>query len=80
MPEDAESQPVKRGPGRPRKVAAPKVDVSPPDEWKTSEPEPVAKSADPRIGQSCPSSWSSVGYGDGSTYRCENGKIVERVI
>lgn len=80
MPEDAESQPVKRGPGRPRKVAAPKVDVSPPDEWKTSDPEPAAVPVDPRIGQSCDPSWSSVGYSDGSTYRCENGVIVERVI
>lgn len=85
MPEDAESQPVKRGPGRPRKVAAPKVEVaSPPDEWKTNEPglepEPVSAPTDPRIGQSCDPSWSSVGYSDGSTYRCENGAIVERVI
>lgn len=79
MPEDAESPPVKRGPGRPRKVVAPKVEVSPADEWKTSEPEPVAEPADPRIGQVCDPGWSSVGYSDGSTYLCKNGKIVERV-
>lgn len=80
MPEDAESQPVKRGPGRPRKVAAPKVEVaSPPDEWKNSESEPAAKPVDPRIGQVCDPGWSSVGYSDGSTYLCKNGKLVERV-
>jgi len=78
MPE--ETIPVKRGPGRPRKTAvAPKVESTPPaDEWKTSEP--VAEPVDPRIGQMCDVGTSSVGYGDGSTYRCENGKIVERVI
>jgi hypothetical protein len=79
MPEDAESQPVKRGPGRPRKVAAPKVDAPPADEWKTSEPEQPAEPVDPRIGQECPADWSAVGYGDGSSYLCKDGKIVERV-
>ena len=79
MPE--ETIPVKRGPGRPRKTAvAPKVESTPPaDEWKTSEPEPVAVPADPRIGQECDPSWSAVGYGDGTSYLCRDGKIVERV-
>lgn len=77
MPEVAEPQPVKRGPGRPRKVVAPKVEPAPDDAWKT--PEPVVVPVDPRIGQKCPADWSSVGYEDG-TYRCENGRIVERVI
>jgi hypothetical protein len=82
MPEDAEPQPVKRSPGRPRKIAAAaKVEAPADDAWKTPEPaaEP-AKPADPRVGQECPAGWSAVGYSDGSSYRCENGKIVERVI
>lgn len=65
------SQPVRRGPGRPRKQAAEPVEAA--------ADVPVDNS-DPRIGQECDPGWSSVGYGDGSTYRCENGKIVERVI
>jgi len=56
--------PVRRGPGRPTSKPTPQV-----------KPDPD----DPRIGQSCDSGWSSVGYGDGATYRCENGVIVERV-
>jgi hypothetical protein len=73
MPEAA--QPAKRRPGRPpgvvtvRKVRSDTaVDDAPVDE------------SDPRIGQLCDPNWLSVGYDDGSTYRCENGKIVERVI
>lgn len=76
-----EAQPAKRGPGRPRKVAvAPTVE---PDAAPIVEA-PVADApvddSDSRIGQACGPNQSSVGYGDGSTYRCENGKIVERVI
>ena len=36
------------------------------------------KQDDPRIGQSVPAHWDSVGYDDGAQYRCENGVIVER--
>jgi hypothetical protein len=78
MPEDAESQPVKRGPGRPRKVAAPKVDVSPPaDEWKTSAP---VFPADERIGQHVDDpNWTAIVFQDDRQYRIEDGVIVERV-
>lgn len=67
-----EAQPAKRRPGRPRKaVVAPMAE---------SDAGVSAADSDPRIGQQCDPGWSSVGYGDGATYRCENGKIVERVI
>lgn len=61
------SQPVKRGPGRPRKPG-------------TNLATDTSDESDPRIGQSCDPGWSGVGYDDGSTYRCEDGVIVERVI
>lgn len=79
------TQPVKRGPGRPRKQPAPvdpagvtpdSVDV----ETAASEDPAGEPNGDPRIGAECDPAWSSVGYSDGSTYRCEDGKIVERVI
>lgn len=73
MPEDDKSAPVRRGPGRPRKV----------QETEPAQPElKVERPSDPddsRIGQECPVGWSNVGYGDGTTYRCEDGVIVERV-
>lgn len=80
MPE--ETQPPKRGPGRPRKVPVAKplaVDNSPApaDEWKTSPPAPPA---DERIGQKVADDrWSSISFPDGREYHCENGVIVERV-
>lgn len=69
-----------RRPGRPRKVA-PKVepDVAE-DAWKSIEqPEPSEPPWDERIGQSVDELWESVSYADGSSYRCEDGKIVERL-
>jgi len=76
------SQPVKRGPGRPRKqqpAPDPTPDVVAAEVAAVEKP--AKKNDDPRIGMDCDPSWSSVGYGDdGSTYRCENGKIVERVL
>lgn len=81
MPEDAESPPVKRGPGRPRKVAAPKVEVaSPPDEWKTEQPAVRLDDLDRgRIGQAVNVTATDIGYDDGRRYLCANGKITERV-
>lgn len=76
-----EAQPAKRGPGRPRKVAvAPEGKSDAEVIVEALAVEVPADPSDPRIGQSCHPGTSSVGYGDGSTYRCENGKIVERVI
>jgi hypothetical protein len=80
------SQPVKRGPGRPRKQPAPgpAPEVTPDTvaaDVVAEEPDkPAKKNDDPRIGMDCDPSWSSVGYDDGSTYRCEGGKLVERVL
>jgi hypothetical protein len=69
--------PVRRGPGRPRKVQ---------ETEPTPEPEPEAKPGPPsdpddeRIGQECNPEWSVVAFTDTDRmYRCENGVIVERV-
>lgn len=82
MPEDAEAVPVKRGPGRPRKVAAPKAEAAD-DAWKTPDPLPrpaVAVDVDlDRIGLAVDPSMTAISFGDGSTYLCKNGQIVERV-
>lgn len=86
MPE--ETQPPKRGPGRPRKVQAavvapsaevapPEADAPPPDEWKT--PESAKFPPDERIGQHVGSGYSSISYSDDRQYRIEDGVIVERV-
>jgi hypothetical protein len=84
MPE--ETIPVKRGPGRPRKAAAaPKVESTPPaDEWKTEPPAaaPPAELDDldrERIGLEVSPTTTAIGFGDGRQYRCEDGKIAERV-
>jgi hypothetical protein len=89
MPE--ETQPPKRGPGRPRKVqaavVAPSVEpvpteLAPPaDEWKTSAPTAPAFPPDERIGQTVDNpAWTSISYSvDDRQYRIENGVIVERV-
>lgn len=78
------SQPVKRGPGRPRKQPAPDPVQEAPSEAAAEAEAPEADvpvdPSDPRIGQKCHPSWSGIGYDDGTSYRCENGKIVERVI
>lgn len=78
MPEDAVTVPVKRGPGRPRKVAAPQVEVSPPaDEWKT---EPVKFPSDERIGESVGDvRVTGISFPDGTEYRCVAGIITERL-
>lgn len=80
MPE--ETQPPKRGPGRPRKVpvaSASVADSAPPpaDEWKTSAP---VFPADERIGQHVDDpSWTAISFPDDRQYRIENGVIAERV-
>lgn len=82
MSEVAEPLPVKRGPGRPRKVAAvpqAEPESSPADAWKT--PEPAKFPPDERIGQRVADPrWSSISYSDDQReYRIEDGVIVERV-
>jgi hypothetical protein len=76
------SQPVRRGPGRPRKnpVTAPLVGSTPEQAVEEVAPPAEKASDDPRIGQECPVDWSAVGYGDGTSYLCKDGKIVERVL
>lgn len=75
-----EAQPAKRRSGRPPKVAvAPKVESDTEVVVETLVADVPADPSDPRIGQSCDPGWSSVGYGDGCTYLCRNGKIVEKV-
>lgn len=68
-----ETPPVRRGPGRPRKVQetepALKSEVTPP-----SDPD------DPRIGQKVADDrWHHIAFEDGIEYRVEDGVIVERV-
>lgn len=72
------TQPVKRGPGRPRKTVVQPAEASASsDAWKTSD-KPVFP-PDDRIGEDVDPRATQVGFDDGRTYRCENGKIVERV-
>lgn len=69
----ADEAPVKRGPGRPRKIQ----DTPPP----APAPKPEVKSDpdDPRIGQSVEDDrWSHISFSDGE-YRVENGVIVEKI-
>lgn len=79
------SQPVKRGPGRPRKQPIPEyvpvTVVSEAVAEVTPEvvPDVPVDESDPRIGQSCDAAWSGVGFDDGCSYRCEDGVVVERV-
>lgn len=86
MPEDDKSTPVRRGPGRPRKVQEPpkpEVKVEVPENTEVAvevRSEPTHDPEDPRIGQSCDPDWSVVAFSDTDRmYRCENGVIVERV-
>jgi hypothetical protein len=76
-------QPVKRRPGRPRKNPAPpaKSPATPDTVAAEVEPVEVAKAAaeDERIGAEVHPLATAVGFDDGSTYRCEDGKIVERL-
>lgn len=71
MADEVESTPLKRGPGRPRKVA------------QEAAPEPGVpatpfNSNNPQVGQTCDPTWSGVGC-EAGFYRCENGVIVEKV-
>lgn len=71
MADEVENTPVKRGPGRPRKVAPDPV----------AEPEVRAAPFDPnnpQVGQTCDPAWTGVGC-EGGFFRCENGVLVEKV-
>ena len=71
MPDEV---PVRRGPGRPRKIVP---DPAPKPELK---PEPKAEPDDPRIGETVDDDrWHFISFADGCEYRVEYGVIVERV-
>ena len=70
MADEVESTPVKRGPGRPRKV-------QPVPESERTEPK--SDSADPRIGQFVGEGAHWISYPDGAEYRIVDGCISERV-
>jgi hypothetical protein len=66
----SETPPARRGPGRPRKAA---------EKPAESEAPAQAKPDDERIGNEVDALWLHVTYADGRCYRCEDGKIVERL-
>lgn len=78
----ADETPVKRGPGRPRKIPADTpVEVTP--EVVTEPALSVAETrntGDPRIGQPVDEKGAhGVMFPDGKHYRCENDVVVERL-
>lgn len=71
-----EAQPVKRAPGRPRKVPVERPGVV---EEVPVEGSPLFE-PDERVGQKVDDErWVSISFDDGRSYRVENGVIVERV-
>jgi hypothetical protein len=80
------TQPVKRGPGRPRKQPTPPAESAEvtPDTVAAETVEakadlPAEKSDDERIGLDVHPLTEEVSFGDGSRYRCKDGKIVKKV-
>lgn len=73
MADEVESTPVKRGPGRPRKIATPEPElVAEPESADPFDP------SDPRVGQTCDPAWLSVGC-EGGSFLCKDGVITEKV-
>lgn len=69
-----ETPPVRRGPGRPRKVQ--ETETTNPDPKPEIKPDPD----DLHIGEKVADDrWHHIAFGDGSEYRVEDGVIVERV-
>jgi hypothetical protein len=78
MTSTEEVQPVKRRPGRPRKVAAEVVVANPPDAWKNGDT--LHFPADENVGERVTlPGCTGITFPDGREYRVENGVIVERV-
>lgn len=78
-----DAAPTKRGPGRPRKTPAtppspPVAEIVEPGN-EPERPKPDEKPADERIGEQVDAEWRHVSFSDGREYRCEGGRIVERV-
>lgn len=72
MADEVENTPVKRGPGRPRKIVAEAAEPAVEPEAAPFDP------SNPQVGQTCDPDWSGFGHESGF-YRCENGVLVERV-
>lgn len=72
--------PVRRGPGRPRKVVpdAPAVDAKA-DEPPKESPAEKARPSDDRIGEEVDPAVEFLSFEDGREYRCADGVITERV-
>jgi len=78
------TQPVKRGPGRPRKQPVPvePAEVTPDTvavETVRADTPAEQPAGDERIGLAVHPGTEEVSFGDGSRYRCEDGKTVERI-
>jgi hypothetical protein len=76
----ADETPVKRGPGRPRKIQVEaQVEVKPEAAVEPKKPEVKTDPTDPRIGQTVDDDrWAHISFSDGE-YRVENGVIVEKI-
>jgi hypothetical protein len=72
MADEVESTPVKRGPGRPRKV-------QPAATPEPKAPEIKSDPDDPRIGEFVHEGAHWISFPDGKEYRCADGVITERV-
>ena len=80
MADEVESTPVKRGPGRPRKIKVEaEVEVKPEVAPEPEKPEVKSDPADPRIGQFVSEGAHWISYPDGAEYRIVDGHVSERV-
>lgn len=67
------TQPMSRGPGRPRKNPDPEPETREAKDKPTFPP-------DERVGQPVADSrWTEISFDDGQSYRIEEGVIVERI-
>lgn len=79
--------PVRRGPGRPRKVLVEpvKAEVAAGGPAIAAESEPAVEkssphdSDDPRIGQEVHPLATRIGFEDGAQYECADGSVTKRV-
>lgn len=75
MADEVESTPVKRGPGRPRKVQPEAVAAPDP-----AQPEVKSDPDDALIGQPVAEGVHGIMLPDGTEYRCSGGVIVEKIV
>lgn len=75
----ADETPVKRGPGRPRKIQVEaQVEVNPEVVAEETKPAVKADPSDEWIGQAVDEGVHGIMLPDGREYRCADGVIVER--